>query len=176
MLIPILGIIVLSGYYIEMARKSASGQDLPLPEIQFGPQLGLGFSYLIPALVAALLGVAVCGILFVVGIIPVLGFFLRIAGVLAYIVFYVYMLGAISLAIVEEDPWAIFQFGRIVPLVKNNLLNTFIALIVMIPIGIIGEIGVIAFIVGILVTVPMSMMMGGHIIGQLGRIIRETEV
>ncbi len=174
-LIPILGLFVLAGYYIETARRSASGQDLPLPEISFGAQLGLGFSYFIPAIVAGLLAMAVCGMLFLIGQIPILGIFLRIAGVLAYIVFYFYITGAISLSIVEENPWGIFQFGRIVPLIKTNLLNIFITMLVMIPMGIIGEAGIILLFVGLLVTLPMSVMMMGHIVGQLGRIMRETE-
>jgi hypothetical protein len=183
-LIPIVGFLVLVGYIIEVVRDAASGSDLPLPDIDFGNQLSVGFSFFIAYLVFALAIAAVFGIIYIPFMVMSkmngIGLIFMLLGTLIQIVLSVslnmYMFAGQSVAILENNPWAIFQVGRILPGVKANLLNCFLVLVLTMAFAVIGYAGAIACGVGLLVSIPLSMIMYGHILGQLGRIMKESGV
>ena len=68
-LIPVVGQLVLLGWGAEIIRRTTNGTDLPLPDLDFGEQLGVGFRlavvgfvYSLPLLVLLIIMFAVSGI------------------------------------------------------------------------------------------------------------------
>ena len=49
-LIPVVGWMVVTGYFVEVARGAPSGQELPLPELDFGRHLSEGAMYFLAVL------------------------------------------------------------------------------------------------------------------------------
>jgi len=184
MLIPLIGLFVLMGYYIEVARRAAAGSDMPLPEIDFSGQLKVGFNFFIAffvfGLAVGLVISVIYGIFILLGKIPGIGFIFAILGTLAsavlYIALYLYMFAGQPIAILEDNPWAIFQFGRILPAAKANIINCLLVFVLFMAFGLIGYAGAIACGVGVLITMPLAMMMIGNIIGQFGKILEDSGV
>jgi len=183
-LIPIVGWFVLVGYYIEVAKRSASGSDLPLPDIDFGGHLSVGFSYFLAFFCFGLAAMAVVMVIYLplmfLGKMPGIGVVFGVLGSLVafvfYVVMYLYMFAGQAVSIMEDNPWAIFQVKRILPGLKANLLNCFLVLLLLMAYGIIGYAGLIACGVGILISFPLSMLMFGNILGQLGKILKKSGV
>ncbi len=50
-LIPVIGILVAVGYYLDLTRNVSRGEPYPLPNFDFGPQLARGFKWFVIQLI-----------------------------------------------------------------------------------------------------------------------------
>lgn len=174
MIIPIVGWLVIYGYMVETAQNVFEGRDVPLPEFDFGRQLSVGFTYILPVFCLG-------GIVFIVAFVAGLMTRIPVAGILANLLVFAfqifiafYSMCAVSLQICERNPWGIFQIDRCLSALKSNLLNVFLSMLIFIPIIIIGCAGVIGLVIGVLFTMPMAGLMMSSVYGQLGIILKKS--
>lgn len=174
LIIPIVGWLVIGGYIVEVVRNVAEGRELPLPELNFGEQLSEGFSYFLPMFCITLILVAAGFVFSFMGRIPVVAI---IGGLMRFalnILFSLYMLCAFPLAIVRKEPWYVFKFGDSIGALTSNFVTVLLALLVSIPIQLIGMAGIIGLGIGVLFTMPMAGLMMSHLYGQLGIILKKS--
>jgi hypothetical protein len=174
LIIPIVGWIVIIGYYVETVQNIAEGRDIPLPQFDFSRHLSSGFTYFLPALCLGLACGAINIVLTFLIKIPIAGILFGLANFALQILFTFYGTCAFSLAIVNREPWLLFQFNKCFNALKSNFLNVFLALLINIPIGLIAFAGIIGIGIGILFTIPLSWIMQAQVSGQLGRILKKS--
>jgi hypothetical protein len=174
-LIPIIGGFVLVGYLFNVAQDTADGADLPLPGIDFGGHLRLGFSYFIYSLIVGIIAMVPSIVLMALSRISPL---FMVLGQLLYLLVSIglsfYLVAATALAVTEKQPRTIIDFSRCIAAVRANLLNVFIAFLLGIAVTLIGELGIVACVVGIIVTLPIASIMMGQLLGQLGRLLKNA--
>jgi hypothetical protein len=183
-LIPIIGFLYLLGWGLEITRQIIRNEPIVIPETDFGKFLTRGlkafvisFVYSIPAFIfqipnsiasvmaqsatdsessSAILGgmmaLSVCS--------GLLNLVYSLA--LAYILPAIYA----NFLINEEQISAGFQFGAIFSLVKKAPVAFLLALVGYMIASMISSLGVIACIVGLLVTIPYSVLIMSHFYGQ----------
>ena len=186
LIVPILNFAVF-GYVLKLAQNVAQGNPRPLPE--WGGELGDHFMrglywiviqlvYLLPALL--LYGLFAC-VLVGVGsaasdrssdgagalgalsacLLPLVFLLGLVGGVLAY--------AGIARYAATNSLSEAFKFAEVIALVRNNLGDWVILLLVVILAGIVGQLGIIACGVGVLFTSFYAQCVNGHALGQLIR-------
>jgi hypothetical protein len=157
-LVPIVQFFIL-GYFVELARNVARGEPDFLPDIKIGEQLVSGIMYLLAmlcfGLLAALASIVVIFFSFFVGIAVQL-----------------YLKPGLAIAVIEDSPWAVFQFSRVFNVLTKNFVPVLLLVLMDIVIGLISLAGLCACGVGVLVTAPYAMAVSWHLTGQLGRLIK----
>jgi len=179
----IIGIFFVLGYFVELIRNVANGIPNPLPEWDnLGSKLGrgfmlflVGFVYSLPIIVlyicAFIPTIAVSGsdneaLSAVAGIISVVG--LCLLFIYAIILMILFPAIAIRYAVTGSFG-ACFQFGQMFSFIGSNLGNYIIAILLTLVAGFIGELGIIACFVGVVVTMFYALLFEGHLFGQVYR-------
>ena len=179
MLIPVLGQIVVLGWSLKVTQNVIRNDASPLPEIDFGGDLGLGFKAMIAGLVYALpmlvlyipiiILTALAGnsgedaMMAVVGIgSACFGFIMFIYAILMSLL----LPAAYARVAVEGSIGAGLAFGEVFGMVRKALVPYLLVLVGSIAAGLIGSLGSIACGVGVLITLPYSMAIMGHLYGQ----------
>lgn len=175
-LIPVVGPMALAGYIMRTTRNVAEGVAYPLPEFDFGMDLGRGFRWLvitlvysIPLILLSLLwviplvrvgnGDAGTGswiMLFIFG-----GLFLLVALVISLVI----PLAQVNFAVKDTFASA-FDFKAIYRMLQNNFVDWLIVLAGVIIGGFISPIGSILLFVGAIITGTYSQLMVAHLAGQ----------
>jgi hypothetical protein len=183
-LIPIIGWIYLLGWGLEITRQLIFREPVNIPENDFSKFLGRGFKafvislvYSIPsmifqipnsivsvaaqnasnddgsgALVGGMAAIAICS-----------GLLAAIYGLLlAFVMPAVYALFLKN----NEEIGAGFRFGEIFALIKKAPVAYLLAVVGGIIAGMISSLGVIACIIGLLITIPYSLLIMSHFYGQ----------
>ncbi len=189
-LVGLIPLIMLFGYSIDVVRNVMNGSDRPLPEWEdWGGFLSRGFKvwaatfiWALPALLlmipliigAALLdqsqGAEAIGLTIVC---------CASCLFLVWILFVTLITPAIYIRIAETDEFtSAFAFGQMWQFTRDNLGNVIVALLlVYVVAGLIaaavGFIGFLAFFVGAIITIPLSILwqylVQGHLFGQIAR-------
>jgi hypothetical protein len=185
--IPVIGFIVLTGYIVDVAQRTARGSDNPLPEIDFGGHLSKGapfffyglllFLILLPLLSAPIMFAA----LFANNsnyhntALPLLIALPFVFLPLFMIAFTIYLTAAVSMAVVENNPKLIFSFARCFAAVKADPAAVLISFLLYYVVNLVGQAGILLCFVGLIVSIPLSLIMLGHVFGQLGRKLLAAE-
>ena len=183
-LVPILNFAAL-GYTLKIAQNVAQGNARPLPEWggEFGDHFMRGLYWIVIQLVYLLPAILLYGVFACVlfgagsaasdrgsdgaGAIGALGacllpliFLVGLAGaVLAY--------SALARFVATNSLSEAFKFAEVIALVRNNLGDWVLLLLVAILAGIVAQLGIIACGVGVLFTAFYAQCVNGHALGQL---------
>ncbi|HET9221192.1 MAG TPA: DUF4013 domain-containing protein [Roseiflexaceae bacterium] len=183
-IVPILNFAVF-GYTLKVAQNVAQGNSRPLPEWggEFGDHFMRGLYwvviqlvYLLPAIL--LYGIFACvlvgagsaasengsdaaGAIGTLGVclLPLVFLLFLVGGVLAY--------GGIARFAATNSLSEAFKFAEVIALVRNNLGDWIMLLLVIILSGIVAQLGFIACGVGVLFTSFYAQCVNGHALGQL---------
>jgi len=184
LLIPIIGVIYLLGWGLEITRQLIFGEPVVIPENDLGKFLGRGFKafvislvFSIPSMIfqipSSILNVAAqnassddgSGAMFggMAAIAICSGFLGAIYGLfLAFVMPAVYALFLKN----NEEIGAGFRFGEIFGLIKKSPVAYLLAVVGGLIAGLISSLGVIACVVGLLITIPYSLLIMSHFYGQ----------
>lgn len=177
LLIPlILAFAILSGYMVEIMRRVMRGQMDGLPEWNdWGKLIADGFKaiiiglvYALPAIIVSLcLGVP-AGLLAeeAEGLSVTLNLLTSCLTILWSIFVSILLPAATAFWVARDDLSAAFRFGEVIAFVRNNLSTYLITFVMMLVANIVGGLGTIVCGVGVLVTLPYSYMVTGHLYGQ----------
>ncbi|MBW6472081.1 MAG: DUF4013 domain-containing protein [Anaerolineaceae bacterium] len=179
LLIPIVGQIFLLGWALKVTLNVIRNNPSPLPNMEFGADLGRGFKawvvglvyaipmilFYLPILILGLVAsdsgeqsmavvVAIAGICF--------GFLMLLYGIVMGLI----LPAAYARVAVEDSIGAGLAFAEVFRMVKNNLVTYLLILGGTLAASFVASLGSIACGIGILVTVPYSFAIMGHFYGQ----------
>ena len=177
LLVPIIGWLIVSGYYLRHVQNVIAGNDNVLPEWdQWGEDLARGVKVLV-VFIAWMLPVIVlqiCSTIFSAGegiaggtmglLFGCLGFLVSLA------VTFVTPLFVGRLAKREEIADA-FQFADIIQEAQRIPAQLLIYVVVAYAVGIVAGFGLILCIIGVVFTLFLAYMITGHLVGQLRRML-----
>jgi hypothetical protein len=194
-LIGLAAFFILTGYSLDVVRNVLDGKEYPLPEWQgWGGFFVRGLKLagviivwalpfiliLIPAVIGSALtgsdnqGVNVIGVLFMV-----FGFGLA----LLYGIFLALIQPAIYLRLARTDRFAAaLDVGKLWAFTRDNIVNVIISLLLIWLTGLIGAViaglGIIAFIIGLVVSIPFAALwqtlVQSHLYGQIGALSKTS--
>ena len=177
-LIPIVGFLVAMGWMLEVTRRVINRDPRPLPDLNFGAQLGLGFKalvvalgYAVPVLILELpiiIGTSVLtdGSEMSTNIILALsvccgGLIFIYALLLA-----VMMPAAYGNVAAQNSIGAGFKFGQIIGLLRANPGAYLLALLGTLLGSFVASLGMVACIIGVFFTYAYFFAVQGHLYGQ----------
>lgn len=179
LLIPIVGWMITLGWALRVTKNVISGSEEPLPDLDFGGDILRGF---FAFLITFIYSLPVSAISTITGWIAELSFsgssanFTLISAFTALIGLAAFFLGlvtsfisfpAIANYIAHDDFGAAFRLGEVFGLIKTNFVGWLIvALGTLLAVGLIAPLGMIACIIGLMVTIPYSFAVMGHLMGQ----------
>ncbi len=177
-LIPIIGWMVVAGYLLRVTRNVAEHQAEPLPELEFGADLGRGFKVFVANLVYALPIIIVSTLLFLplaltenssnttwfaVALAIFAGFLILVYAILLTIL----MPPVNANLAVKEQISAAFDFKEIFRMIRNNFKAWLIVIGgTILCSAIIAPIGGIVFAIGAIVTGFYAQLIIAHLTGQ----------
>lgn len=177
-LIPVVGWMVVAGYLMRVTRNVAEHQVEPLPELDFGGDLGRGFKVFVANLAYALPIIIVSTLLFlplaltqnsseaslIAIMLAALGGFV----ILLYALFLAVLMPAVNANLaVKEKIGAALEFKTIFRMLRNNLKAWLIVMGgVLLCSAIIAPIGGIVLAIGAIVTGFYSQLIVAHLTGQ----------
>lgn len=143
----LVGIPIVLGYLLEVARRSSEGKELPLPEWDnLGDKFGRGLLFFIILIIYCIpLGIVSA----ILAWIPCLGAILWIIPFLLLGLIVPYL--AVTYARTGNLNTA-FEFEKIIRFVSDNLINLLVVLVMAIIFEIIAGFGILALGIGVLVT------------------------
>lgn len=179
MLIPILGQIVVLGWSLKVTQNVIRNDPKPLPELDFGGDLSLGFKATVVAIVYSL-PLLVIYIPFIIvtslagnsgedtlmAIMGVAGACFGLLAALYGIAMAIVLPAAYARTAVEDSIGAGLAFGEVFGMVKKAFVPYLLVALGTMVAGFIGSLGSIACVIGVLVTMPYSMAIMGHLYGQ----------
>lgn len=188
-LIGIIPLIVLIGYTVDVVRNVMNGSERQLPEWDdWGGFLSRGLKVFGATLVWALPIILLMIPLAIGSAIADegsgaegLGMLIIVCGsclVLIWSLFLTLITPAIYIRIAATDRFAsAFEFSEMLAFTRQNLGNVIISLLLLIVVGLIASaiafVGVLALVVGLLITIPFSMLwqylVQAHLFGQIAR-------
>jgi hypothetical protein len=182
-IIPIIGALWVLGYMIDTGRNVLHDNPRPLPAINFGDQLGKGFSSLIISLVYAIpIFILIC---------ITFGIIVMVAGVsggdesaaagasifmLACIYPLIFLLGLVVQVFVlagyvryiqTDSLSASLNFGFVWRMVRSSLKTWLLVLLLYLLASIIASAGSIALFIGMFFTLVFAQAFFGHVLGQV---------
>jgi hypothetical protein len=184
LLIPIVGLIYLLGWGLEITRQLIFGEPVVIPENDLGKFLGRGFKafvislvFSIPSMIfqipSSILNVAAQNASSDDGSGAMFGGMAAIAicsGILGaiYGLFLAFVMPAAYALFLKnnEEIGAGFRFGEIFGLIKKAPVAYLLAVVGGLIAGLISSLGVIACVVGLLITIPYSVLIMSHFYGQ----------
>ena len=177
-LIPVVGWMVVAGYLMRVTRNVAEHQVEPLPELEFGADLGRGFKVFVANFLYGLPIVLVSLLLFlplaltqnsseaslIAIMLAALGGFV----ILLYALFLAVLMPAVNANLaVKEKIGAALEFKTIFRMLRNNLKAWLIVMGgVLLCSAIIAPIGGIVLAIGAIVTGLYSQLIIAHLTGQ----------
>ena len=177
-LIPVIGWMVVAGYLLRVTRNVAERQAEPLPELEFGADLGRGFKVFVANFLYGLPIVLVSLLLFlplaltqnsseaslIAIMLAALGGFV----ILLYALFLAVLMPAVNANLaVKEKIGAALEFKTIFRMLRNNLKAWLIVMGgVLLCSAIIAPIGGIVLAIGAIVTGLYSQLIIAHLTGQ----------
>jgi len=178
-LIPIIGQIFLIGWALEITRRVIKNESILLPDLDFGENLGLGFKAFVVGLVYAIpIFILMIPNFLAPLMIEVMGedaggviaiIFSVCGGILVFIysLLMAFMLPAAYGRVADTGNLADgLKVGEVFKLVKKAPTAYLIVLVGSILAGLVGQLGVIACGIGVLLTYTYSMAIMGHFWGQ----------
>jgi hypothetical protein len=167
---------ILAGYEVEIVRRVIRGDMDALPEwdnwgalITDGLKvLVIGIVYALPAIIVSLcLGVP-AGMLAEdsPGLSSALSILSRCLGIVWAIVVSILLPAAIAFFVAEDELGAAFRFGEVISFVRDNLSTYLVTFVMSWVASLVGSLGSLLCGIGVLATVPYSMMVTGHLYGQ----------
>lgn len=177
-LIPIIGWMVAAGYLLRVTRNVAEHQPEPLPELEFGADLGRGFKVFVANLAYGLPILLITTLLFLplalsgnnneVGILAILSALLGGFLILLYALFMTVMMPPVNANLaVKERIGAAFDFKEIFRMLRNNFKAWLIVIGgSLLCSAIIAPLGGIVLAVGAIVTGFYSQLIIVHLTGQ----------
>jgi hypothetical protein len=177
-LIPVIGWMVAAGYLLRVTRNVAEHQIEPLPELEFGADLGRGFNLFVASLVYALPILLVSTLLFLLlglsensGGTNFFAIVLAILGgllILLYALFVAIIMPAVNANLaIKGRLGAAFDFKEIFRMIGNNFTAWLIVIGGMILCNvIIAPIGGILLVVGAIITSFYAQLIVAHLTGQ----------
>lgn len=180
-LIPVVGQLTLMGWMAETIRRVAQGNLEPrLPDLEFGKQLGDGFKLFVVALVYSvpllIIYLPFVIVMAVVGdsssteaaqtAIVISSICVAIFAIIYGVIMALVIPAAYARTAVHGTISAGLKFGEVFKMVKENLGAYFIVFLGTLAASFIASLGSIACGIGVLLTIPFSQAMMGHLIGQ----------
>lgn len=181
-LIPVVGTIVLMGYALETARRVIRQDPEPLPSLDFGAQLGLGFKgfiinfvYAIPMFLIYLPVIIATATMssdsselpaLVMGLMFCCGGLMLLYGITLAVV----LPAAIGNFLATGQMGAAFRFSEIIALVRAAPSAYLMVLVGTIAANFIGSLGMIACGIGVLFTFTYAMVVAYSMYGQAYRV------
>jgi hypothetical protein len=179
MLIPIVGWMVTLGWALKVTRNLIDGVEQPLPDLDFGGDLGRGFFaflisfvYSLPASILSWLSSGIANwfygagegvgiaITLIAGLLGLLSFAL---GLVASFI----STAAIANYVAKGDLGAGFQLGEIFNIIKSNFADWLLVVVgAFLALGIIAPLGAIACVIGVFLTVTYGLAVMTHLMGQ----------
>ena len=167
---------ILAGYEVEIVRRVIRGDMDALPEwdnwgalITDGLKvLVIGIVYALPAIIVSLcLGVP-AGILAEdsPGLSSALSILSSCLSILWAIVISILLPAAIAFFVAEDELGAAFRFGEVISFVRDNLSTYLVTFVMSWVASIVGSLGSLLCGIGVLATMPYSLMVTGHLYGQ----------
>lgn len=179
LLIPIVGWMITLGWALRVTKNVISGVEEPLPDLDFGGDIIRGF---FAFLISFIYSLPVSALSTITGWFgnwnisgnsasyTLVGVFTALIGLAAFILGLVtsfITLPAIANYIAYDDFGAAFRLGEVFGLIKTNFGGWLIvALGSLLAVGLIAPLGAIACIIGLVVTIPYSFAVMGHLMGQ----------
>lgn len=179
LLVPIIGQMVLLGWSLKATLNVIRNNPNPLPDMDFGGDLGRGFKawvvglvygipmfiFYLPIMILSIVAgesgeqsmaviVAIAGACF--------GFLMLLYGILMSLM----LPAAYARVAVEDTIGAGLAFKEVFKMVKNNIVTYLLILVGSLAAGFISSLGSIACVIGIFLTVPYGMAIMGHLYGQ----------
>jgi ABC-type transporter Mla maintaining outer membrane lipid asymmetry permease subunit MlaE len=181
-LIPIIGQLVLLGWMLRITRNVVANDPRPLPEMDFGADLGTGFQAFIVGLVYAI-PILIVAIPFSIltasaanssgndaGVFVALASLCVVAFAIIYGLLLAFMLpAAYANMAVKKELGAGLRFGEIWKLVRSNPGAYLVVVAGTIVASLVAQLGVIACFIGALATYVYAMAINGHLYGQAYR-------
>ena len=179
-LIPIIGQLIVLGWMLQITKRVMDHDPNPVPDLDFGGDLTRGFMAFVIGFVYTLpitLFSGITSILSVVvenssgdqGLVGIYTIFSVCLGLFAFLYgLFVGLLipAAYTRYLEKESLGAAFDFGDVFKQVQQNLGAYFIVLLGTIVAGLIAPLGLVACIIGVLLTYTYSMAVMGHLYGQ----------
>lgn len=161
-LVPILNFVTL-GYYVQLINNASQGMDSELPEIDVKNQFISGALFVLALFLFMIPASIIFVTLFFFAKIPVVNVFAFIFIILYWLILATYLTGAFVLAAMEGNPWVIFRFQQCTMAIQNCLFEVILVGIILTALGTLSN---------FIITIPLFYLCGGHLAGQLGRILR----
>ena len=176
-LIPVVGQLVVTGWMLDLMRNVYNRVEKPLPELDFGLQLGRGFRWWLVGVVYSLPLILVCLLIFIPVISSSNSEVINAVGVvvmvLAGLLMFVYALAlaffmpAAQINFAVKDTFnSAFDFQKIFGLIRNNITAWLLVLGGLIIASFIAPIGGVALGIGALFTAFYSQTITAHLSGQ----------
>lgn len=179
LIIPVVGQLFLLGWSLKVALNIIRNNPNPLPNMEFGADLGRGFKAWVVGLVYAIpLLIFYLPILIFTAVASnsdqqsmglVVGVVSACFGLLMFlysIVLGLLMPAAYARVAVHDSIGAGLAFGEVFKMVKSNLVTYLLILLGTALASFIASLGSIACVVGIFVTTPYAFAIMGHLYGQ----------
>ena len=176
-LIPIVGMMAFTGYLLRTIKNVVQNEIDPLPDFQFGDDLGRGFRFFLVGLVYSLPMMLVVGIMTIplMGLnntdsVSPLGVIVLILGGLLLLAYGLVMMLIQPIAMANfavKDTFASgFDLGSFFKRLGNNFTAWLLVIAGMILASIISPMGSIVFGIGAFITTAYSQLMVAHLSGQ----------
>ncbi len=179
LLIPVLGQIVVLGWSLKVTKNVVRNDPTPLPELNFGEDLGLGFKATIVAIVYSLPLLIIYVPFMIISALAGQGtedtmvIVMGIAGTCLGLVAAVYGLAmaivlpaAYARTALEDSIGAGLAIKEVIGMVKAAFVPYLLVALGAMVASFIGSLGSIACVVGLLVTMPYALAINGHLYGQ----------
>ncbi len=179
-LIPILGQIVVFGWALQITRRVMNHDPNPLPDLDFGGDLTRGFMGIVISFVYTLPITLFSGIISffsavlensggdeaTVAIFSIVSICLGLFSFIFGLIVGLLLPAALTRYLEKESIGAAFNFVEVFKKVQLNLGTYFIVLLGTIVAGFIAPLGLIACVIGVMLTYTYSLAIIGHFYGQ----------
>lgn len=176
-LLPIVGGIALTGYLLRTIKNVVQNEIDPLPDFQFGEDLGRGFRFFLVGLVYSLPIMLVVGLMAIPMFalnnndsVSALGVIVLIFGGLLMLVYGLFLMFVQPIAMANfavKDTFASgFELGNFFKRLQSNFSAWLLVIAGMLIASIISPMGSIVFGIGAFVTTAYSQLMVAHLTGQ----------
>lgn len=176
-LVPVVGMLAFTGYIIRTVKNVIQNEINPLPDFQFGEDLGRGFRFILIGLVYSLPILLVSLLMFVPMMtlnnndsVSVIGVIFMVFGGMLMLLYSLFLMFIQPIAMANfamKDTFASgFEFGRFFKRLGNNFSAWLLVIAGTILASIISPLGSIVFGIGAFVTTAYSQLMVAHLSGQ----------